>query len=52
MHNSISIPQESLLFCISTILEEILAETDDLESPLKTTFHAPKKPSITINSYL
>lgn len=41
----------NLLKCISSILEEILNETDTLE-PTKTIFHAQKTPSIALWDYM
>lgn len=43
---------EKLLTCISNILEEILQETDVLEPPDRTLFHAPKRPTISLQNYL
>ncbi|CAD8191195.1 unnamed protein product [Paramecium octaurelia] len=43
--------QPSLLKCIATILEEIVEETDKLDSS-STSFHASKIPAITLENYL
>ncbi|CAD8114239.1 unnamed protein product [Paramecium sonneborni] len=43
--------QPTILKCIATILEEIVEETDKLDSQ-QTPFHASKIPAITLENYL
>jgi hypothetical protein len=44
--------EDSIIYAISRILDEIVKETDIIESPIQTAFHTNKKPSITLGKYL
>lgn len=43
-----SLTPDNVIYAIANVLEEILKETDVLESPMVTLFHTSKKPSISL----
>ncbi|KAM3141221.1 hypothetical protein pb186bvf_006606 [Paramecium bursaria] len=44
--------QEDVVIAIANVLDEVVQETDFLESQLNTRFHTLKKPSITLKQYI
>ncbi|CAD8120130.1 unnamed protein product [Paramecium sonneborni] len=44
--------EDSIINSIARVLDEIVRETDIIESPQETVFHTNKKPSISLAKYL
>ncbi|CAK93595.1 unnamed protein product (macronuclear) [Paramecium tetraurelia] len=44
--------EDNVIYAIAKVLEEIVKETDIIESPIQTVFHTNKKPQISIYKYI
>ncbi|CAD8102998.1 unnamed protein product [Paramecium sonneborni] len=44
--------EDNIICAIAKVLDEIVKETDIIESPIQTVFHTNKKPQITIYKYI
>ncbi|CAD8189842.1 unnamed protein product [Paramecium octaurelia] len=44
--------EDNIIYAIAKVLDEIVKETDIIESPIQTVFHTNKKPQITIYKYI
>ncbi|CAD8095181.1 unnamed protein product [Paramecium primaurelia] len=44
--------EDNIIYAIAKVLDEIVQETDIIESPIQTVFHTNKKPQITIYKYI
>ncbi|CAD8195477.1 unnamed protein product [Paramecium pentaurelia] len=44
--------KDNIIYAIAKVLDEIVIETDIIESPIQTVFHTIKKPQITIYKYI